>query len=98
MKIEDLKRQLDIAINEAYEEGWEDCKENASHLEFSPVRTQYLMDKCAELAKQNRVQESKLRLAVKLIRLAQSSDCGKLGQYDRFFQEGYEEGFEDVYV
>jgi hypothetical protein len=90
-----IKSQIDKLENEAYEDGWNDCKENIMLQPFNAEHTQLLTLQCKELTEKNRIQEQKLRLAVKLLRLAQASECGQLGQYDRFFQERYEVGFED---
>jgi hypothetical protein len=95
MTVELIKAQIDKLANDSYEEGWKDCKENLSLQPFNAERTESLASKCEELTKQNRIQERRLRLAVKLLRHAQASECGQLGQYDRFFQERYEVGFEE---
>jgi hypothetical protein len=95
MTVELIKAQIDKLANDCYEDGWKDCKENISLQPFNAEHTQLLKIRCDELSRQNRIQERKLRLAVKLLRLAQESECGQLGQYDRFFQEGYEVGFEE---
>jgi hypothetical protein len=93
--VERLKTQIDKLANECYEDGWKDCKENIMLQPFNAEHTQLLTLQCKELTEKTRVQENKLRLAVKLLRSAQASECGQLGQYDRFFQEGYEVGFEE---
>jgi hypothetical protein len=95
MTVESIKAQIDQLANQSYEDGWNDCKENLSFQPFEAERTKRLEQECKELAEKNRIQERKLRLAVRLLRLAQESECGQLGQYDRFIQEGYEVGFED---
>ena len=96
MTVESIKAQIDQLANDCYEDGWKDCKENLSLQPFEPERTERLERECEELTRQKRVQERKLRLAVRLLRMAQASECGQLGQYDRFFQEGYEVEFEEV--
>jgi hypothetical protein len=95
MTVESIKAQIDQLANDCYEDGWKDCKENLSLQPFEPERTERLERECKELAAKNRIQAKKLNLAVKLLRSAQASECGQLGQYDRFFQEGYEVGFEE---
>jgi len=87
----DLKRfikRADKLVAEVYDKGWEDCRDYYASLPINPAKTEML-------EKENLIQKRRLALAVRLLRLAQTSECGKLGQYDRFFEEGYEEGFED---
>ena len=75
-------------LNRKYEEGWSDCKENYSHQQFSPARTESLLDMVKELQKDNKLFKKKLALATKLLRYAQSTIYGAQGQFDRFFEEG----------
>ncbi len=95
MNVESIKAQIDTLANQSYEEGWKDCQENNSLQPFNPERTEKLARQCVELSKLNRIQERRLNLAVRLLRHAQASACGQLGQYDRFFEEGYNIGFEE---
>jgi hypothetical protein len=81
MTVELIKAKITTLANDCYEEGWNDCREYYAQVEL--------------LEKENVVQKRRLSLAVRLLRLAQASECGQLGQYDRFFQEGYEKGFEE---
>ena len=89
VSIEKLKSEIDILANESYEEGWADCKENYSHQQFSPARTEALSDTVRDLQKDNKLFKKKLALATKLLRYAQGTICGAQGQFDRFFDEGY---------
>lgn len=95
MNIEQLKDQIDSLANEAYTDGWNDCLLHLAKQSFSPARTQQLEKNFKELNLKFRLQEKKLRLAVRLLRHAQRSECGQLGQYDRFFDEGYHEGIDE---
>ncbi len=95
MSVDSVKAQIDLLANESYEDGWNDCMKELAGQPFSAARTQQLEENYNILSKVNRIQKRKLSLAVKLLRMAQASECGKLGQYDRFFEERYHEGIED---
>jgi len=95
MTVESIKVQIDALANERYEDGWKDCRNHYAKLPLESARVEHLTLRCNELARQNRLQARRLSLAVKLLRLAQASECGQLGQYNRFFEEGYEVGFEE---
>jgi hypothetical protein len=87
--IESVKTLIDRLANEAYENGWDDCKENYSHQQFSPARTDMLTQTVKVLQKENKDFKKRLTLATKLLRYAQKTPCGSQGQFDRFFEEGY---------
>jgi hypothetical protein len=89
MTVESIKAQIDELASELYDNGWKDCRDHYASLPLNSAKTE-------RLEKENIIQKRRLSLAVKLLRMAQASECGQLGQYDRFFQEGYEVGFEEV--
>lgn len=91
-----IKAQIDKLANDCYEEGWNDCLKQMSEEPFSAARTRQLEINYDELRTARIIQERRLTLAVKLLRLAQRSECGKLGQYDRFFEEGFHQGIEET--
>lgn len=95
IKIELLKL-VDKLENETYDQGWADCKIHYAQQEFSPARTKALSDTVRDLQKDNKLFKKKLALATKLLRYAQSSPCGSQGQFDRFFDEGY--NYDDLSV
>ena len=88
MTAELIKAQIDKLANELYDNGWKDCRDHYASLPLNPAKTE-------RLGKENIVQKRRLSLAVKLLRLAQASECGQLGQYDRFFEEGFHQGIEE---
>ena len=84
--IESIKLLINQIADEAYEDGWKDCKENISlqkahNEDYEVLRKSFI------------VQKRKLNLAIKLLRYAQMTECGKNGQFDRFFQE-YSEDYD----
>jgi len=90
--IEHLHDIIDKVIEAAYEEGWKDCKENLSLQPGVNYATyNLLLDTHNQMNRQYLIQKRKLSLAIKLIRYAQMTPCGKDGQFDRFFQEYSEE-------
>jgi hypothetical protein len=95
MTAELIKAQIDKLANDCYEEGWNDCLKQMSEEPFSAARTRQLEINYDKLRTVRIIQERRLTLAVRLLRLAQRSECGKLGQYDRFFEEGFHQGIEE---
>lgn len=80
VSLELVKDQLDKLINETYEEGWNDCKENMTLQLLNEEKYDQLQNKF-------RIQKSRLNLAIKLLRYAQRTPCGSDGQFDRFFED-----------
>jgi hypothetical protein len=71
---------IEEIINQSYEDGWNDCKEN--------MTLQLLEeDRYKDLEKKFKIQKRRLSLAIKLLRYAKSTPCGANGQFDRFFEE-----------
>ena len=87
--------EISERMNKAYEDGWNDCLKQMSDESFSVARIRQLEINYKELKATNIIQKRRLALAIRLLRLAQRSECGQLGQYDRFFEEGYHSGFEE---
>lgn len=80
----------------AYNRGWDDCKEYYAAQPYSAARTDNLSATVKDLQKDLKDVKKRLSLAVKLLRHAQASPCGQDGQFDRFFQERYDAGYNDV--
>lgn len=91
VSVESIKSQLDKLVNEAYEDGWNDCKENM-------ILQLLNEEKYVQLENKFKLQKSRLNLAIKLLRYAQRTSCGADGQFDRFFEEVPEEETIDIQV
>jgi len=91
VSIEQVKLQIDSIANEAYDNGWLDCKYYYSKQDFSAARTEALSITVQGLQKENKQMKSKLAHATRLLRFAQTTPCGANGQFDSFFDDPYPE-------
>lgn len=96
VSIESVKLSIDKIAEEAYEEGYKDATEWYSKQPFSAARTDLLSITVQNIQKDLKDTKRKLALATKLLRYAQTTPCGSQGQFDRFFEEGYDAGHNDV--
>lgn len=80
----------------SYDRGYKDAAKYYADQPFSAARTEALSKTVISIQKDLRIAKKKLSLATKLLRHAQEGPCGQDGQFDRFFQERYDAGYNDV--
>lgn len=80
----------------SYDRGYKDAAKYYADQPFSAARTEALSKTVISVQKDLRIAKKKLSLATKLLKHAQEGPCGQDGQFDRFFQEGYDAGYNDV--
>lgn len=96
VSINSVKSAIDKLMEEAYNDGYKDAAKYYADQPFSAARTEALSKTVISVQKDLRIAKKKLSLATKLLRHAQEGPCGQDGQFDRFFQEGYDAGYNDV--
>ena len=94
--LESMRSEMDLLLERVYEEGYKSCFEYYSKQPFNAARTDLLSEAVEYLQKNLKHAEKKLTLATRLLKYAQSTPCGQQGQFDRFFEEGYDAGYNDV--
>jgi hypothetical protein len=87
---ESVKTMVEGLANKSYEDGWKDCEKHYADQAFSAARTNALTKTVLELQKENKLFKKKLSLATRLIKFAQMTSCGSNGEFDRFFEEGFD--------
>lgn len=89
--ISDLNKHITEIKKRSFDDGFEAARTRYATEEFSPARTENLSKTVIRLQSELKYHKKRLSLATKLLRYAQSTECGKNGQFDRFFEEGYDE-------